>query len=197
MTPSHYDTLDITPDATDAEVKQAYRRASAKAHPDRNGGDTEQQQRVNAAYECLGDPARRADYDATGGGDPARERLIKLFEGYLATVDTVPNFEGIIPRCERMVRDSIAQLQKIKQGALARAARIERSVNKVQGPAMWETLCRKHIERHLKDGRDADTEIATNARVLEMLAAYRDVSDTGTPPMSSSGGWLGLTDSRG
>lgn len=191
----HYTTLGITPEATDAEVKQGYRRASAKAHPDRNGGDTEAQQRVNAAYEVLSDPDRRADYDAAGAGDPARERLIKLFDSY---IEHATGVDDAVPRFERLVRDSIVQLHKLKQSATSHVSRIERLVNKVQGPPLWESLCRKHIAKHTKDGIDADAEIATNERMLVLLAAYKDAprgTDAATLREWAMLPWM--TDTRG
>ena len=46
------------------QVKKAYRALALKNHPDR-GGDEEVIKKVNAAYEVLSDPLRRALYDAT------------------------------------------------------------------------------------------------------------------------------------
>lgn len=63
---SHYDTLGVPRSASAAEIKAAYRRASSAAHPDREGGSDAAMQAVNRAYEVLGNPERRAHYDATG-----------------------------------------------------------------------------------------------------------------------------------
>jgi len=62
---SHYDTLGVARDASPDEIKQAFRRRSSECHPDK-GGDADQQAAVNRAWETLGDPERRAEYDATG-----------------------------------------------------------------------------------------------------------------------------------
>ncbi len=62
---NHYDTLQVLPDATSGEIKQAYRRLVKQFHPDRNraNGDREQIIRINAAYEILKDTANRRSYD--------------------------------------------------------------------------------------------------------------------------------------
>ncbi len=62
---NHYITLDISPTATLAEIKQAYRRLVKLFHPDSNleTADHETIIRINAAYEVLGDPHRRQSYD--------------------------------------------------------------------------------------------------------------------------------------
>jgi molecular chaperone DnaJ len=65
MSNNHYDTLDVSPQATSAEIKQAYRRLAKRFHPDSKSetSDPERIVQVNAAYEVLGDPSRRRTYD--------------------------------------------------------------------------------------------------------------------------------------
>jgi curved DNA-binding protein len=75
----YYDTLGVKADATDAEIKSAYRRLARKFHPDvsKEAGAEEKFKAVNEAYEALREPSRRKAYDelrAGGyrGGDPFR-----------------------------------------------------------------------------------------------------------------------------
>ena len=65
MKQDYYDILGISTDATDADVKKAYRTLSLKYHPDRNPSEEakEKIQKINEAYETLGDPAMRKQYD--------------------------------------------------------------------------------------------------------------------------------------
>ena len=62
---NYYETLDIPQAATQAEIKQAYRRLAKQFHPDSNRdvGGHEQISQINAAYEVLSDPQRRRSYD--------------------------------------------------------------------------------------------------------------------------------------
>lgn len=62
---NHYDTLKISPRASQAEIKQAYRRLAKLFHPDSNRetADHTKIANINAAYEVLGDPQRRQFYD--------------------------------------------------------------------------------------------------------------------------------------
>ena len=64
---THYDTLQVRPDATPAEIKQAYRRMVKLFHPDshQDATDLDQIIRINAAYEILKDAANRRSYDRT------------------------------------------------------------------------------------------------------------------------------------
>jgi molecular chaperone DnaJ len=62
---THYDTLGLRPDATPGEIRDAYRRLARRHHPDRGGAEAGAMPDINEAYRVLGDPARRAVYDAT------------------------------------------------------------------------------------------------------------------------------------
>lgn len=64
---SAYEVLRVTPDATDDELRRAYRLRLREAHPD-TGGDAALFVRVQAAWELVGTPAARAAYDRGRGG---------------------------------------------------------------------------------------------------------------------------------
>ena len=64
--PSHYEILSVPTDATSGVLRQAYRRAAQRHHPDRSAGDPGAQRRmahINEAYAVLSHPQRRASYD--------------------------------------------------------------------------------------------------------------------------------------
>lgn len=63
-----YETLGVREDASDDEIKRAYRRAAMRAHPDRNKGREaaahDAFQEIKQAYAILSDPEQRGVYDA-------------------------------------------------------------------------------------------------------------------------------------
>lgn len=64
--PDHYAVLGLTRDATQDEIKRAYRRLALECHPDRFPDDADAEDRfrkVSAAYAVLGDPEQRRAYD--------------------------------------------------------------------------------------------------------------------------------------
>lgn len=80
MPQTHYETLGLTREATEKEIKQAYRGLSMKYHPDRiHSSDAAEQeqanskmQEINEAYETLSDDRKRQMYnmELDGGGSP-------------------------------------------------------------------------------------------------------------------------------
>jgi molecular chaperone DnaJ len=58
----HYQTLGVAKNATQDDIKKAYRRMAGIHHPDK-GGDTAQFQKIQEAYETLSDPQKKQQYD--------------------------------------------------------------------------------------------------------------------------------------
>lgn len=71
----YYEVLDVAKNASDDEIKKAYRKLAMKYHPDRNQDNPSAEEKfkeVKEAYEMLSDPQKRAAYDQYGhaGVDP-------------------------------------------------------------------------------------------------------------------------------
>jgi curved DNA-binding protein len=70
MTKDYYRLLGVPRNASDAEIKKAYRKLAMQYHPDRNPGKekwaNEKFKEINEAYGVLGDPQKRKQYDQFG-----------------------------------------------------------------------------------------------------------------------------------
>lgn len=84
----YYSTLGVSKTANQDEIKRAYRKLAAQHHPDR-GGNKEQFQEIQVAYDTLSDPEKRAQYDNPqpqfhfqhGGVPPGFEDIFSAFGG--------------------------------------------------------------------------------------------------------------------
>jgi molecular chaperone DnaJ len=100
---THYQTLEVTPTASHAEIKRAYRRLAKQFHPDSNR-DTANHDRIaaiNAAYEILGDPQQRQSYD----------RQLNYSSGFYRTYNPVE-----VQQRQQRTAAAQAQYQKRKTG---------------------------------------------------------------------------------
>ena len=70
-----YAVLGVAENASNADIRSAYKREALKWHPDKVKGDADPAEAearfkaINHAFSTLSDPDRRADYDAGGVGD--------------------------------------------------------------------------------------------------------------------------------
>ncbi|MDD2447254.1 MAG: DnaJ domain-containing protein [Tissierellia bacterium] len=67
----YYKTLDVDKNASEDDIKKAFRKLAKKYHPDLNQDDNEAQEKfkeINEAYEVLGDPEKKKKYDTFGSG---------------------------------------------------------------------------------------------------------------------------------
>ena len=82
----HYQVLGVSRDASQDEIKKAYRKLARKLHPDMNPTEEEQElfKQVTHAYEVLSDPNQRAQYDNGGSmfGDMGGFGFGDLFENF-------------------------------------------------------------------------------------------------------------------
>ncbi len=73
----YYKILGVERNASEEEIKRAYRQLALKYHPDKNPDDKNAEARfkeINEAYDVLGDPAKRSKYDQLGSSYRAWER---------------------------------------------------------------------------------------------------------------------------
>ena len=98
----YYDVLGVPKNATEDDIKKAYRKLAMKHHPDRNQGDTatkaeERFKEAKEAYEMLSDPHKRAAYDqhghagvdrgTVGAADPPGIQLVRAPGAAAAALD--------------------------------------------------------------------------------------------------------------
>ena len=83
----YYEVLGVKKDASDDEIKKAFRKAAVQHHPDKEGGDEAKFKEINEAYEVLKDRQKRQRYDqfghaGVGGGGGGGSAGGNPFEGF-------------------------------------------------------------------------------------------------------------------
>ena len=82
----YYQTLGVSATATDKELTRAYRKLAKQYHPDANPASEDKFKEISAAYDVLGDAAKRKEYDEVrrlgaagfGGGGFGGPRRVHL-----------------------------------------------------------------------------------------------------------------------
>ncbi|XP_062193344.1 chaperone protein dnaJ 10-like [Phragmites australis] len=136
----YYDVLEVSPAATEAEIKKAYYIKARQVHPDKNPNDplaAEKFQELGEAYQVLNDPAQRQAYDSYGKAGISTEAIIdpaaifallfgsELFEDYIgqlvmvsmASLDVFSGDEEQID--ERILQEQMRVVQKEREEKLA------------------------------------------------------------------------------
>lgn len=147
-----YEILGVTAAASAEEVKAAYRRRARETHPD-CGGCREEFQRVQHAYEILGDPQRRARYDDCGdegqaaGVPPPEQILMSAFAAALDEVRGTNPVEYLKMLLEERLKNERQNLQKHER-EIARWQKIRTRLERLTGEAILEGVIEARIRPH-------------------------------------------------
>ena len=115
MADTLYETLGVPKNASQDEIKKAYRKLARKHHPDANAGDKEAEERfkeVQHAYDVLSDAEKRKQYDTFGATN-----------GRVGGAPGGPNVDFSTLRPRRPLRRAVRRLAAAVAAAAAPAAR--------------------------------------------------------------------------
>jgi curved DNA-binding protein len=109
----YYQILGVSADATEDQIRKAYRHLALEHHPDRNPGDRSAEERfkeIAEAYGVLIDPAKRRDYDQWRDGAKAREGAAR--EGFPFSQEQV--FEDLFrdPRFNQIFQELFREFDR-------------------------------------------------------------------------------------
>ena len=85
-----YEILSITPDASNEDIKKAYRKLAKLHHPDKKTGNTEQFQKINYAYNILINDTTRLKYN--GMKKPTKSKLTNFLSEFFNKQTDIKKF---------------------------------------------------------------------------------------------------------
>ena len=131
---SHYETLGVDKNATEKEIKKAYRAQAQVKHPDK-GGTAEEFAPLANAYETLMDPERRLLYDATGKDQrPPIETEVQaiMVQWFHAAIEQdIP----IIEYAQSQIQHGIQTIAQQRRELQAKRKKLEKRRKKIQSTA--------------------------------------------------------------
>lgn len=167
----HYKTLGVPRDATQEQIRAAFRRAARQAHPDREGGSTERMQAINAAYDVLGDQERRRAYDAgeTEGSPMAKAMAILQSIFAEAIRDNAPDpFKFALSKIQRSEAGAKEEIAVTRRDITRMEAQAKRIKSKGERDLYHETL-RAGIRSAEDQVRTLEQNVESCQRVRQLL----------------------------
>lgn len=206
---TYYETLGLEPNATPDEIKAAYRAFAMRYHPDRHPEDPHAEEIfkvIQQAYECLSDPIKRAQYDATGSTEPqkdvtalAHEIISQMFINIANSLTEGGNPSPSISLARtnpflilsNQIRDQALHIERQSQMNTIACdrlrnirSRIENSAHPVESTSIYAAVSQQIT---VLEARNAtiDRDRALNRKLSELSAQFTYRLDDNSQPQSS------------
>ncbi|VDC07924.1 unnamed protein product [Peniophora sp. CBMAI 1063] len=177
-----YELLGVAAEATDGEIKTAYRQRSLKVHPDRNRGNPDAAAKfheLNQAYELLLDPLRRMALDARLRTAAAKKARFQQYDNKRKRmIEELEEREAAFKRAKTAERAQAQEEERVKdEGRRMMAERAKKAQEEEEEREREEERRRKELEPPPLG------ELDTTVRVKYALAAHPDL----TTPIALAG----------
>ena len=176
---TYYEDLGVQKNATEAEVKKAYRKKAQRAHPDK-GGDPQEFHRLTRAYETLSDPGKREYYDAHGSDKPQDQAetmaLQMMAQALLGLIDQVDvDYTNIIEAAGRLVQGQLEDVRKKLRQVDQAIKRREKALERLKGSksSMAADLISGDLAVKAREKAAGEEAERVVLRVIELLKEHK------------------------
>lgn len=176
-----YKILGVDKDATRPEIKKAYKRLAMKYHPDRDGGDKAEFEKIKLAYDVLVDPVRRERYDKNGTIDKpddiqqeANNMLVTLFN---LEIDTYNFNKNIIKSIRETLRKAIEHADETKHSIKCKIKKLEQAKERIECKLefnVFSELCDSKIAHMRVEIQSIEHKDEVARMALKILNKYKD-----------------------
>lgn len=197
--PNLYDILGVPSDASQDEIKAAYKSIAQRGHPDKDPSeDMEREFRMaKAAYEILSDTERRDRYDSGDGtAKPvsddavAQNRLLGMFQQMVEANE----YTDVVAKIRDSVKSNLEQMRTDITKMEGKISRMEKNRKRVHRRTpernMFEAVVVQQIERAINSIKSIEYEIVIADLVLKQLDEY-DCEVESRTVMRPQRGYLG------
>jgi len=131
-----YESLGVEKNATQKEIKAAFRQKMIELHPDKNDGEhVDEFYQVQTAYDVLSDPEEKQMYDETGNysTDPEFKKIrVKLYQIFSGIMFNLPESECIMSACRKQLRKDISLYEDKNRILNQRIRQVEKIAKRVK-----------------------------------------------------------------
>jgi len=179
---NYYQILGIPWDATQSEIKQAFRKLSMLYHPDRNQNKTpDKYKEIKQAYSVLVNPVKRSAYDKNENPERTEKEVaaadeITKYAIQLIEAENVGVSHDIVERIKETVEAKLVKLEAMLDEYRKRISRTETIAAKfkkrTEGKNIFRSALERRIDQLITDVEVLENQIATDKVALEILADY-------------------------
>lgn len=171
-----YTILEISPQATDDEIKRQFRKLAQINHPDR-GGDEEKFKQINLAYSILSDPARKKLFDTTGQFNvnqdlrqQALNNLAMIIVHFMNNID--PDMENLVVCMKNDITREKASLTSQIDQCISSINKLEKFLKKIRRKKEGENVLKMFVSNQIKSHENS---ILTHNRNLEVCDEMTEI----------------------
>lgn len=184
MTSDPYEVLGVTPDASQDEIRAAYKKLAQQLHPDKHpddvAGATKKFQELDEAYTILADAQKRARYDDLGDTEETKANELRLHaiqlltESALELIDKPGDHHAALRiMCEETIKNRAAAIQDALREIGKRKKFSKRWKNKLGGRNIFANALRRETLKLHEDIETSKASIEIAEECLCILAEYK------------------------
>jgi DnaJ-class molecular chaperone len=178
---NYYDILGVSKDATEAEIKKAYRTLAKEHHPDMGGNETTFKE-IQNAYEILSDSEKRARFDRgedVESPQNARENHAKsfLFSLFEQCIDKYGITKDPFEVMKGSVKENIRSLDNEQRKQEQKKSKFERAKKKIEKGESFVACCDAVIKKCQDMIEALEAEKETGKIMLDMLKDPKFIQD--------------------
>ncbi len=192
---SLYDDLGVSKDATPEDIKRAYRKKAAKAHPDRASGSVVLFQKIQAAHDILMDAEARARYDQFGTTDKlpdikgmAIQQLCGLAVMLVQQLGDVIEYTDLIFKMREAVNNGMKQGQQQLEAHPKAVRSIQLALKRLKRKKKGNDFLKNALEMTLRqtqaNRQNLEAQVQLGREMLLLLEDYQYEWSASPDPMA-------------